>query len=199
MYQTKSECLLNLKYLTHTLTSLTQVRCGRKTTTESCQACIRHSLACVNPMVPDDVPALMPKPPELNATHEWTGIMGYSRDEHPWVGQVPDKPNLFVSAGFTGHGMPNTWLCGKAVAEMVQRSFFVTSLRAADDHRQRFIPMQDVLDTAASRFGVPKAYLVTEKRLQEAMELEDVAAVDWAEMERGRRRMRADRMPSGYA
>lgn len=30
--------------------------------------------------------------------------MGFSRDEHPWVGQVPDKSGLYISAGYTGHG-----------------------------------------------------------------------------------------------
>jgi hypothetical protein len=126
--------------------------------------------------------------------------MGYSRDEHPWVGQLPGKPNLFISAGFTGHGMPNTWLCGKAVANMVQNHFDASSLRDAYDRLESF-PMwwQRALQTAATKFGVPKAYLVTEERLQKAMELEDVEAVDCAEMERGRRRLRADRIPSGYA
>ena len=120
--------------------------------------------------------------------------MGYSRDEHPWVGQMPGKANLFISAGFTGHGMPNTWLCGKAVANMVQNHSDASSLRDA-------VPtwMQRALQTMATQFGVPKAYLVTEGRLQKAMELEDVATVDWAEMERGRRRLRADKIPSGYA
>ena len=39
---------------------------------------------------------------ELKATHEWTGIMGYSRDEHPWVGAVPDLPGVWLAAGYTG-------------------------------------------------------------------------------------------------
>jgi glycine/D-amino acid oxidase-like deaminating enzyme len=62
---------------------------------------------------------------DLEATWEWSGIMGYSRDEHPWVGEVCEEvgvgggEGLWVCAGFTGHGMPNTWLCGKAVVDLI--------------------------------------------------------------------------------
>ncbi|KAK8116281.1 hypothetical protein PG984_012783 [Apiospora sp. TS-2023a] len=60
---------------------------------------------------------------DLNATHEWSGIMGYSRDANPWVGPVPASAGggdgLWLCAGYTGHGMPNAALCAKAVAEMM--------------------------------------------------------------------------------
>jgi glycine/D-amino acid oxidase-like deaminating enzyme len=65
---------------------------------------------------------------ELEATWEWSGIMGYSRDGHPWVGEVGDEvgvgggKGLWICGGFTGHGMPNAWLCGKAVVDMVMGS-----------------------------------------------------------------------------
>ena len=126
--------------------------------------------------------------------------MAYSRDEHPWVGPLPGKSNLFISAGYTGHGMPNTWLCGKAVANMVDADFdrqrvhgLVFGQSKTDVGRQVFV------QEAGLKSGLPKSYLVTEQRLKKAMELEDVEAVDWAEMERGRRKQRADRVPSGYA
>lgn len=66
---------------------------------------------------------------ELEASYEWTGIMGYSRDAMPWVGRVPESlggsdggdgdGGLWVSAGYTGHGMPVAARCGIAVAEMI--------------------------------------------------------------------------------
>jgi len=56
---------------------------------------------------------------ELKAAAEWSGIMGYSRDNHPWVGKVPGSEGLWLSGGYTGHGMPNGTLCGKAVVDMV--------------------------------------------------------------------------------
>lgn len=67
---------------------------------------------------------------ELSSAYEWTGIMGYSSDNSPWVGRVPgtliDSPDtdvdaggLWISAGYTGHGMPVAARCGIAVAESI--------------------------------------------------------------------------------
>jgi glycine/D-amino acid oxidase-like deaminating enzyme len=62
---------------------------------------------------------------ELEARSEWSGIMGYSRDGHPWVGEVREElglgggKGLWLCGGFTGHGMPNAWLCGKAVVDLI--------------------------------------------------------------------------------
>ncbi|KAE9378329.1 FAD dependent oxidoreductase-like protein [Stipitochalara longipes BDJ] len=62
---------------------------------------------------------------ELDASYEWSGIMGYSRDEKPWVGEVGGElglgggEGLWICAGFTGHGMPNACLSGKAAADMM--------------------------------------------------------------------------------
>jgi hypothetical protein len=47
--------------------------------------------------------------------------MGYSADSLPHIGQVPGKPGQFIMAGFTGHGMPQAWLSGKGIAEMVSK------------------------------------------------------------------------------
>lgn len=70
---------------------------------------------------------------ELEASHQWTGIMGYSRDACPWVGEVvpsllPGRgiekggKGLFVCAGYTGHGMPNAALSARAVVAMMTNS-----------------------------------------------------------------------------
>jgi hypothetical protein len=60
---------------------------------------------------------------ELEAEFEWTGIMGYTPDEQPWVGAVPESlgggEGLWISAGYTGHGMPVAARTGIAVAEMI--------------------------------------------------------------------------------
>lgn len=67
---------------------------------------------------------------QLCASYEWTGTMGYSRDCNPWIGRVPETMvegldtesgagGLWISAGYTGHGMPVAALCGVAVAEMM--------------------------------------------------------------------------------
>ncbi|KAH7120377.1 FAD dependent oxidoreductase [Dactylonectria estremocensis] len=89
-------------------------------------------------------------PPPLHASHEWTGIMGYSRDSSPWVGEVPASmfrdrvadnnsmvrgvsgdegfTNLWISAGYTGHGMLVAARCGIAVGEMIQRKLSTVTL-----------------------------------------------------------------------
>lgn len=62
---------------------------------------------------------------ELAATFEWSGIMGFSRDTRPWVGAVSEDlglgggEGLWICAGFTGHGMPNTCLSAKAAVDMM--------------------------------------------------------------------------------
>lgn len=62
-------------------------------------------------------------PKVLKSDYEWTGIMGYSVDGGPWVGRVPEEmgggDGLWISAGYTGHGMPVAARCGIAVAERV--------------------------------------------------------------------------------
>ncbi|UNI15657.1 hypothetical protein JDV02_002168 [Purpureocillium takamizusanense] len=66
----------------------------------------------------------------LRTAYEWTGIMGYSLDGNPWVGAVPgvlvtdlepgdEADGLWISAGYTGHGMPVAARCGIAVAQMM--------------------------------------------------------------------------------
>lgn len=120
-----------------------------------------------------DVLAL-PDTKEMTPAREWTGIMGFSRDERPWVGPVPGKQGVYLAAGYTGHGMPNTWLSGKAVALMVQAE-------------TEGVAQGEATALAVEKTGLPKAYLLTEQRVQKAMACEDVEAHDWSEMERARR------------
>ncbi|KAF2770654.1 DAO-domain-containing protein [Teratosphaeria nubilosa] len=110
--------------------------------------------------------------PEFQAANEWTGIMGFSRDDLPWVGAMPHHPGLYISAGFTGHGMPNTWLCGKTVALAVQKSF-----ESADE--------EWIMEEAAAETALPRGYRITQARIERAMEMRDVEERDWAEMARG--------------
>ncbi|KAF8645987.1 hypothetical protein AX16_007414 [Volvariella volvacea WC 439] len=80
------------------------------------------------------LPALFPgrfeegREPEM----EWTGIMGYTKDGDPFVGPVraeaPGEVDAFkgqyISAGYTGHGMPRAYACAEAVAGMVIADIF---------------------------------------------------------------------------
>ncbi|KAJ5963434.1 uncharacterized protein N7479_003310 [Penicillium vulpinum] len=51
----------------------------------------------------------------------WTGIMGYSWDSQPHVGDVPGEEGQYVLAGFNGHGMPLAFLSALGVARMIHR------------------------------------------------------------------------------
>ncbi|KAF6843888.1 oxidoreductase OrdL 2 [Colletotrichum musicola] len=51
---------------------------------------------------------------------EWTGIMGFSPDGFPFVGPVPGEEELWDCAAFQGHGMVMCWMCGKALAAMLE-------------------------------------------------------------------------------
>jgi len=57
---------------------------------------------------------------ETKVDRVWTGIMGYTSDYMPHIGDVPKKPNQLIMAGFNGHGMPLIFLCGKGIAEMIR-------------------------------------------------------------------------------
>ncbi|GAD98150.1 FAD dependent oxidoreductase superfamily [Paecilomyces variotii No. 5] len=72
----------------------------------------------------------------------WTGVMGYSSDYLPHVGCVPGKPEQYIIAGFTGHGMPQVFLSAKGISKMIRenRSF--------------------------EESGVPRLYKTSEERLR---------------------------------
>ncbi|KAK7685832.1 hypothetical protein QCA50_011178 [Cerrena zonata] len=63
------------------------------------------------------------KEPEM----EWTGIMGFTKSGDPFVGPVIDPTNpdssvyrgQYISAGYSGHGMPRAYACAEAVAKMI--------------------------------------------------------------------------------
>lgn len=56
----------------------------------------------------------------------WSGIMGYSFDEFPIVGEF--QKNGYISAGFIGHGMPRVLLASKAIAECILEKKSIASV-----------------------------------------------------------------------
>jgi gamma-glutamylputrescine oxidase len=53
-------------------------------------------------------------PPPI--THRWAGLMGFTEDSLPLVGELPGRPNIWVAAGYSGHGNVLGFGCGEAVA-----------------------------------------------------------------------------------
>ncbi|MBD1874589.1 FAD-binding oxidoreductase [Nodosilinea sp. FACHB-131] len=54
--------------------------------------------------------------------YEWTGIMAFTIDENPLIGELPGRPGEYISAGYTGHGMPVAIAAGKTIAEQIAGS-----------------------------------------------------------------------------
>ncbi|KAH8726572.1 FAD dependent oxidoreductase-like protein [Phaeosphaeriaceae sp. PMI808] len=102
---------------------------------------------------------------ELRAAAQWTGIMGYSRDDHPWVGKVPGKEGLWLCGGYTGHGMPNGTLCGKAVVDMMLGELEGKKLDALQ---------QDMVKEG----DIPSSYILSEERIERARRLLTVLQQD---------------------
>lgn len=80
--------------------------------------------------------------------------MGYSSDGWPFIGPLPNRPNQFVIAGFTGHGMPQIFLSAKGIAEMTLEGVDFKST------------------------GVPRVYELTQERLDSK---QNVVLESWAE------------------
>ena len=52
-------------------------------------------------------------------THRWAGLMGFSRDYLPLVGELPARPGVWVSIGYSGHGNVLGFACGDLVAQAI--------------------------------------------------------------------------------
>lgn len=79
--------------------------------------------SCVEPAVSARLRAGLETIFELNESnkvefsHEWTGIMGFTPDDNPFVGRLCE--GVYCLAGFCGHGMPRAFLAGRCIAEMI--------------------------------------------------------------------------------
>jgi hypothetical protein len=108
---------------------------------------------------------------ELRASHQWTGIKGTSRDNMPWVGRVPEQPGVWLCGGYTGHGMPNATLCGRAVSLMVlaQLSATTSSSHAAE------AALNEVTASMVAAGDLPEQYVLTPERIERTMMMPTVA------------------------
>ncbi|TVY45798.1 putative oxidoreductase [Lachnellula occidentalis] len=50
---------------------------------------------------------------------EWTGIMAYTKDQQPIIGQAPGQDGLWICAGFNGHGMALTFQAAEALVGLL--------------------------------------------------------------------------------
>jgi glycine/D-amino acid oxidase-like deaminating enzyme len=52
-------------------------------------------------------------------THRWAGTMGFTESGLPFAGPLEGMPNVYMCAGFTGHGMGFAFITAQAVAESI--------------------------------------------------------------------------------
>jgi len=81
--------------------------------------------------------------PDGRIRTEWSGIMGFTPDGLPLVGEMPGEPNLWLACAFQGHGMVFSWKCAAALVEMMQgrdgpelRSWFPDVFRPTGERMQ---------------------------------------------------------------
>lgn len=52
-------------------------------------------------------------------THRWAGTMGFTESGLPMAGPLEGMPNVYICAGFNGHGMGFAFMTAKQVAEAI--------------------------------------------------------------------------------
>jgi glycine/D-amino acid oxidase-like deaminating enzyme len=61
--------------------------------------------------------ALVPDLPPI--THRWAGSMGFTPDWMPLVGELPGRPRVWTSLGYSGHGNVLALACGEGIANAI--------------------------------------------------------------------------------
>ena len=56
---------------------------------------------------------------EAEITHRWAGTMGFTESGLPLAGPLEEMKNVYLCAGFTGHGMGFAFMTAMQVAEMI--------------------------------------------------------------------------------
>ncbi|KIY52296.1 FAD dependent oxidoreductase [Fistulina hepatica ATCC 64428] len=51
---------------------------------------------------------------------DWTGIMAYTPEAVPYVGEIHGMPGAFITAGHSGHGMARTFTCSRGIAALIR-------------------------------------------------------------------------------
>jgi len=56
---------------------------------------------------------------KAEVTHRWAGTMGFTESGLPMDGPLGGMPNVYICAGFTGHGMGFAFMTAKRVAQSI--------------------------------------------------------------------------------
>ncbi len=75
------------------------------------------------------LPRLFPELTQLRVTQRWAGLLDCTSDDFPIVDQVPNMPEVFMVAGFSGHGMPYGMKFGQLLAATIKEGIIHPELR----------------------------------------------------------------------
>ncbi|KAJ5784980.1 uncharacterized protein N7503_010192 [Penicillium pulvis] len=98
------------------------------------------------------VPKILQGSEPVEPISVWSGIMGFTADGLPMVGQLPAAftkragGGEWIAGGYNGHGMDKAWSCGEAVARMVlgeQPPSWMPKSFLLDEERTKLIIAQD--------------------------------------------------------
>jgi hypothetical protein len=67
----------------------------------------------------DYMTATFPDLASARITHRWAGVMGFSADGLPLLGELPSQPRVKYLLGYTGHGYGFAFRAAKALADLV--------------------------------------------------------------------------------
>jgi gamma-glutamylputrescine oxidase len=56
---------------------------------------------------------------DAELTHRWAGVVGYTDDALPYVGEVPGRPGLYVAGGYSGVGNVPGFMVGCDLADAI--------------------------------------------------------------------------------
>ncbi|RPA85998.1 DAO-domain-containing protein [Ascobolus immersus RN42] len=91
----------------------------------------------------------------LKAKAEWTGIMGFSSDGRPWVGEIPTQKGCWVIGGMEGHGMAFATGSAAALVDMIMED--IDAFRSQRQKQRTSIPLKDSPSSSVSSNESTKA------------------------------------------
>jgi gamma-glutamylputrescine oxidase len=62
--------------------------------------------------------SVFPELAGVRVTHRWGGVMGFSGDGLPFIGEIPSRPRLKYLAGHTGHGLGFSFVGARALVNL---------------------------------------------------------------------------------
>ncbi len=73
--------------------------------------------------------------PATRVAHRWAGIMGFSADMLPVIGELPGRPGLWVCGGYSGVGNVPGFAYGRLIADRITGAAHTSVSRALDISR----------------------------------------------------------------